>query len=120
MAYLAKNSLILDIYQAGIELSPALVHFIRLDLSFKNYIDKGLIDEDTNSFIDLLCVPKPLSVQPLLQRWAKATTSSPKSLWQSVLPLTARWTILWRLCRSNKTVHDVLKQKGFSEKYELY
>jgi len=89
---------------------------IRLEDCYLQY----LIDEDTNSFIDLLCVPKPLSVQPLLQRWAKATTSSPKSLWQSVLHLTARWTILWRLCRSNKTVHDVLKQKGFSEKYELY
>ena len=37
---------------------PALVHFTRLGyeyLSLKNYTGKGLIDEDTNIFIDLLC-----------------------------------------------------------------
>lgn len=38
---------------------PALVHFTRLGyeyLSLKDYAGKGLIDEDTNIFIDLLCV----------------------------------------------------------------
>lgn len=37
---------------------PALVHFTRLGyeyLSLKNYTGKGLIDEDTNIFVDLLC-----------------------------------------------------------------
>ena len=37
---------------------PALVHFTRLEyeyISLKKYIGKGLIDEDTNIFVDLLC-----------------------------------------------------------------
>ena len=38
---------------------PALVHFTRLGyeyLSLKDYTGNNLIDEDTNIFIDLLCV----------------------------------------------------------------
>ncbi len=37
---------------------PALVHFTRLGyeyISLKKYTGKGLIDDDTNIFIDLLC-----------------------------------------------------------------
>lgn len=40
-------------------------------LSLENYTGKGLIDEEINIFIDLLYAPKPVSVQPLLQRWKK-------------------------------------------------
>lgn len=37
---------------------PALVHFTRLGykyISLKSYTGTGLIDEDTNIFVDLLC-----------------------------------------------------------------
>ena len=37
---------------------PALVHFTRLGyhyISLKSYSDNGLIDEDTNIFMDLFC-----------------------------------------------------------------
>ena len=55
--------------------TQALVHFTRLGyehLSLKNYTGKGLINKDTNIFTDLLCVPNPVSLPPLLQRWKES------------------------------------------------